>query len=290
MRPGRCFCYLFVGLLTLGGVNAAHAWSFSVEGFIIDDDGSPADNIAGTDPSLLFQDYFESGGFYSNPDSSITYTSVKGSPVEGPSLTGGSAVFDAYDGELGISGLTGNLRYLNRARVNTQLFDNTGFFVAAGFALTTPDPRGRYGIRLNDAGSSASGDSVEVAFRHTGGGDLKLSFRYADSALQQWVNIDEVPYVEPTGADLLALLLFKANAASDAITAAYAFLDWDSALQQVSIIGSLTDFTGSHNIFNGENYTVAEMFGVQVVPETEVWAMMVAGMGLIGYWARRRAR
>jgi len=282
MRIGKCACYLFVVLLTLGSVNTAHAWSFSLDYFFIDNDADPTDvgGTAPSDTSVLFGDGFDNGNFNTNPDfPSIGYINVHGNPVE----SGGLVTFDAYQGDFGTSDLTGNLRYHSSAKVDMDLASNTVFSVVGTFGLTMPDPRGRYGIRLTDGGTAPGNDRVEMALRHTQSGNFRLSFRYSDWGIGDDVLIEQDALNAPGGAQWIAMGLIKGDAGLAAITAGYAFLDASGTM-----IGTPTYFASTHNIFNTESWTRAQFFGVQVVPEMETWAMMLAGMGLIGYWARRR--
>jgi len=278
MRIGKCFCCLFVGLLTLGSVNAAHAWSFSQDYFYIDDDADPTD-VGGADSLVIFGDAFDNGNFYSNPDSGIGYTNIHGNPVE----SGGVVTFDAYEGDFGISDLSGEPRFHSSAKVDMDLVSNSVFSVVGAFGLTTPDPRGRYGIRLTDGGTAPGNDRVEMVLQRTQVGNLRLSFRYSDWGIGDNVVIEQDPLNAPGGAQWVAMGLIKGDASLAAITAGYAFLDASGTM-----IGTPTYFTSTHDIFNTESWTRAQFIGVQVVPEMEAWAMMLAGMGLIGYWARRR--
>lgn len=263
-------CCVFAGLLALGSVNVAHAWSFSVAEFFIDDDADPTD-VGSTDLSGIFADAFDDGNFFTNPGSTIGYTHVQGVPVEG----GGLVTFDAYQGAFGISDLSGDPRLLSRARVDTALASGSVFSAVGVFGLATPDPRGRYGVRLNDGGSGAGADRVEMVLQRTQSGNLRLSFRYADWGSGANAVIAQHAFNPPAGTEWLAMALIKGDTSLDAITAGYAFLDIDEAI----IGGTPTYFGTTHDIFNTETFTRAEMFGVQVVPEMETWAMMLAGMG-----------
>ncbi|NWG38783.1 MAG: PEP-CTERM sorting domain-containing protein [Hydrogenophilaceae bacterium] len=91
--------------------------------------------------------------------------------------------------------------------------------------------------------------------------------------------------VPPSDAAFIALALIHPTADTDQLYAGWMFLDADFAAAS-----TFTLFDDPVDIFHGETtgYRPA-FFASQPVPEAESWALMLAGLGLLG-WRVRRSR
>ncbi len=146
-----------------------------------------------------------------------------------------------------------------------------------------------YGIRFVDTvpGASASAQQVlELNVQYwTGNGSNPagdyIRFFVQDFNLHTTATID-VAALNPSGADEIYLSLNRA-ASSDLFTAEYAYVTGGT-------LGTLTSL-GSAQGFLYENF-VRPQFHVFAtpVPEPENYAMLLAGLGLLGFMARRRKR
>jgi hypothetical protein len=212
-----------------------------------------------------------------------SYTSIRGNLQR----TGDSyARFDAYQGSLGTSQVSGNQRYLSRARMTGSLLNSSNFAVGGIFDLVAPDKRGRYGIRLNDAGSSAQSQQIDLGVRMTKSGLLQAVFQYDGDRAQNGFDMTQAINLTPT-LDQIAMLMYY-DADLGTVRAGFfqmtrGFLDGKTATELRDIVfgTGTTWFANGYQMFNGEDFVRAEFFATQVVPEPSTWLMMLAGLGLL---------
>jgi len=167
-------------------------------------------------------------------------------------------------------------------------------FGAVGvFNLVAPGAGETYGVRFADRRPDGTFDTithgddvVEVSVVGTASGAVvrmrSQDFVHGVIGVPQTVALPGAVF---SAADQIALALIRANPFSNEVTGAFALLN-DGVR-----IGTPYYFAGTETIFTGENWTRAEFLASQpVIPEPEVYAMMLAGIGLIGWQLRRRAR
>lgn len=141
-----------------------------------------------------------------------------------------------------------------------------------------------FGIRLSDAGigslSNQGDDQVELFVRRSPINDLVIQFRRVDSLNDLVTTFGSV--LLDTGHDQVQLALSKLNATTPTVAASFAYVDG-------GVVGGPTSFVNTADIFNGENATRASFRAITPVPEPSAYGMMLAGLGLIGWMARRRS-
>jgi len=275
----------------LGMSNTAFAWSMQADDFLI------VNNISVGAGSVSYNtvhyDGFNDGNLATNPDSGVPYVAIRGNPTEG----GGRLNADASQGTYGTS-FTGQPRLLSRVRANTgggsaaPLSGSTNFLVGAAFDLTTPDPRGRYGVRLTDQNTTGVFDTVDLSVRRNAAGDLQVAYSYFDYANSLVQTINAVGLTPTTDHIGLFLSNYGTGNSVSAMFVAYNQADLASLASASDAYTYLLlhgQTLGSHAIFGTRSWTQAELAAVQAVPEPQTWLLMAAGIGLIGMRLRRRA-
>ena len=252
--------------------------------------------------TVLFSDTFSDGVPPPvAPGEFSTYLFPTGTFVE----SGGKLTIDSATGPI-TTNAAGGLARTTRATFSTNIVDsdlstglksNHTFSVTAVFSLVPSTIGGdNYGIRLGDrdafgnvnGGPTFGNDFVELRVSHSAAtGERSVTFRRQDFQADTIGTLASFPIAPATfGAnDQIALVLSKDDAASDLITASFAFLSG-------GVAGSFTTFGVKSPIFHGENWTRAEFVASQAIsapiPEPQTYALMLAGMGLIGWQLRRK--
>jgi len=191
-----------------------------------------------------------------------------------------------------------------RARLLTSRVDNTAadspglqigraFSASAVFDLAIPAPGESYSLRFTDAhaDTNAAGhqnDFLQVMVRTatTPGAVPEINFRKQDFQLGEIIPIEATPLNLAIEADQIMLKLDHATAGSNIVSASWAYLN-DGA------IVSSGQFATTGTIFTGESWTRVDFIAsevIAVVPEPETYAMMLAGLGLLGWRLRRHTR
>lgn len=172
------------------------------------------------------------------------------------------------------------------------------FSVTAVFTLVAPATGDSYGIRLADRaadgtfqsmvpGGTLGDDVVDLqVIRSNTSGNPVVRFRSSEF-VSGVVDSTSQTVALPTGsgADRIALTLSRSDPATNVITASYALFSGDT------LVGSAFNFANTETIFSNENWTRAEFLASQLpIPEPEAYALMLAGIGLIGWNLRRKAK
>jgi hypothetical protein len=166
--------------------------------------------------------------------------------------------------------------------------NNTNFAVGGIFNLINPgNSVGSYGVRFTDAVSGDGNDIVSLSVHGDVNGGAVIQFSSFDNTTgvrsvisQQTLATNHqqigmgLTYIDPDGA----------GAAPKAVYAAYFYLDNNTP-------SAFINMSGNANLFNGETFTRAALFAAatQPVPEPAEYALMLVGLGLVG-WAARRKR
>jgi len=216
--------------------------------------------------------------------------------VENPSGTGKYIMDSTHGGYTLASDNTARLRTVVTLNSNNDplnpaagLKPGNTFSVTGLFDLVqTPNIRDFYGISLKDVTTSSgvqSGEALSVGVGRNGGGNLVIHVtdqNYTLDTLTTMASINGIDYSN----DQIMLQLSVAN---NLVTASYQYWNHGAA------VGSgFTNIGGPlNNIFQYQQWTRAEFYvsqetTVAAVPEPETYAMMLAGLGLLGFAARRR--
>lgn len=166
----------------------------------------------------------------------------------------------------------------------------TNFAVGGIFNLINPgNSVGSYGVRFTDAGAGNGNDIVSLSVHGQTDGTGVIQFSSFDSTTgirtlldQQALDINHeqiavgLTYADPDG---------DPGVLPKAVYAAFFYLDNDVASSAFLMQNGTT-------LFHGETFTRAAFFtaATNPVPEPEAYAMMLAGLGLVGFAARRRAQ
>jgi len=182
---------------------------------------------------------------------------------------------------------------LLNAELNQGLGKGVTFAVGAIYQWIVPEERHVYGIQVQDRTNTNPGDdNISLRIRGAGNGQATVGLVrsvYASNEtgteFQVGTNIlQEVTLSAPNDAAFVGLWLNHATAGTDPLLASLVFLDVDREI----ISGSQLDLN-SVDIFHGEATVYRPAFyALQPVPEPETWAMMLAGLGLVGLMVRRR--
>ena len=216
----------------------------------------------------VFRDSFDDGGVPpSGPNGSATY--------------GGS-------GHAGFTGESGGM--LTVTPSHAASFQITGLYELSSLPST---PLEQFGIGLTDRTTTNTGnDIVRVRLgRSNMSGALGVIFTETDfvAGTTQTVDFSSIENLLPAAAKI-ELTLFK-NAASDAVNARYIVFDAANALLGGLVMDGINNVTNNPvTIFNGEDFTRTEFFALAPVPEPQTYAMMLVGLGLVGWQLRRAGR
>ncbi|MBC7802858.1 MAG: PEP-CTERM sorting domain-containing protein [Candidatus Parcubacteria bacterium] len=171
----------------------------------------------------------------------------------------------------------------------TGLKSDDTFSVTGLFDLVVPLANGDgYGVRLTDrfTGSpfNIGNDHIQLFVIRNFSGVLGISLNAQDfstgtSTALAFAALD-------TGHAQIALRLERASASSNDLTASYAYGDG-------GVLGDFVSFANHATIFHGEGYTRAGFmaFGLAPpIPEPQTYALMLAGLGLLGAATRHRRK
>jgi len=143
---------------------------------------------------------------------------------------------------------------------------------------TTPGPAVSYGMRFDDQAPGNGNDVVELRVVNFGG-QMKVLFDRQDFVANTFTNLETIA-LPGSGFDQIGLTLSHVGLGE--VRASFELYD-----NGVSVSGP-TSFGVTTDIFHGENWTRAAFFATQPIPEPSTYAMMLAGLGLLGIAAGRR--
>ena len=201
-------------------------------------------------------------------------------------LDNGRLVMAGRQGAPFISLQTGGQAIHHTALLNTNaqplavsqlgLKSNADFDVAARFDLTLPqDPREGYGIQLVDSvGDETPGvhdnDIVALQVRRSEvpGGPVEVVLIHIDRQGEgDFTILERIPLDPPEGADQIVLHLTHDASESGVIHASFEFYS-----EGEPIPGSTVEFTTTETIFNGEDWTRAQIIATEQAENVSVYA------------------
>lgn len=275
---------------------SAQAYSFQMDTFAVWKNYDPA---LVTTPADLMNPLKAIPIFYDNfsptsaPIPALSYATF--GSVASESIIGGQGILTLDSaGALSINGSTP----LQQAILSTDMTssttlglkqNHTNFVVGGIFNLINPgNSVGSYGVRFTDAVSGGGNDIVSLSVHGDVNGGAVIQFSSFDntngarSVISQQTLVTNhqqiglgLTYIDPDGN----------GAAPKAVYAAYFYLDNDQPTTFINM-------TGSADLFHGETFTRAALFAAATnpVPEPAEYALMLAGLGLVGWAVRRKQR
>lgn len=283
----------------LGVAQSASASPVEVEQVRLVRGGTFSDWMAGT--NIIFDDAMDNGNPLTGPNfsngspSSYTFHNLQ-------NLADFNLAFSETGGRLQMNGEYGLVRpnaedlspnrsiglilLTNTADPDRGLSKSTSFAAGALFAYQAPAAGYGYMVRLADRFSDNS-DYADLRIINDGAGST-INFRRQDFSTGTITHSVAKPLTVPDGASFIALGLGQEDAGSGEIQGYYAFTDANgNLLGNVNHFGQTTIFNGVINGVN-ETHTRFEIRAIAPVPEPEGYAMLLAGLCLMGVIARRR--
>jgi hypothetical protein len=202
----------------------------------------------------------------------------------------------AVDSSLGmlITDAAGVSRRITRATLGTDVTTSTtfglkrnhSFIAAARFDLVLlQNPGDAYGVELHDAlGPGTLMESTLLIVRRNSDPtdtNMYLTFLKQDFAAANVPIFSEIVVTPPANANQIALFLRHGTPDTDTITAEYRYANSGTPLSD------LIPLPGASTMFNGETFVRAAFIVVEV-PEPGTYAMLLAGLAMLGWVARRR--
>jgi len=179
------------------------------------------------------------------------------------------------------------------ADVNFGLKIHRIFSATVVYDLVLPAPGELMQLRFQDVhtdppGAGSRSDYLTLGVRRSTDPGAQPEIRFfeqnfvTDDPDLKLVEIAATPLNTALGADQIRLTLSHPVAGSTEVFASWEYLKLGAKVGEGS-------FATPGNIFDGETWTRAE-FGVSAVPEPQTYAMMLIGVGLIGWQLRRHSR
>lgn len=255
----------------------------------------------GFDPAtnIIFDDPFNNGNPLAGPDfsngSSSAYTALNYQVPFGPTEQTWPARGLLLEPSLGMetaSALGVPARSVG-VRLQTNIDPNSTaglkqgalFGVYASFLWQAPATGSdQYGVRLTDTAANHTPDDV-LDLRVIGSSvGPKIRFRDQDFVAHTLFDLETTSVLAPPGGTtFITLGLTHEQADSTTIRAGYGFRD-----AQGNPLGNWNWLNQTGTIFTDENFTRVELRAAAAVPEPETYALLLAGLGLVTFYARRR--
>ena len=260
--------------------HASAGYNVTVDDFVLNKNGT-----------TVFSDTYSDGlPPPSHPIAPSTFFRVEGTVSE----SGGRLIMDQSGGIIGYNASSQPRVYqsvqLNSNASTTQdtsspdyalgLKSWHNFYASATFDYSVPSPGLVYGLRLADfaQGSTTSGNDTAFLIIY-GGGSPQISF-YQQNYVLGTVNLLDSTNLLSTPFDQVQLVLSHA-ANSNQVSASWTYL-------LGGVAQGIGSFSSTATLFSDEPFTRASLMVSAPIPEPESWALMLAGLGMIGAIARRR--
>jgi hypothetical protein len=295
--------------LLAGSAHAVADYSFQIDSFFVFKNVNPAAlnnpiTLAAT-ATPLFMDGFDNGElpgtagdvlYFNNatPTSPATQASYGVTGGVGPE-TGGKLTLSSLDM---VNNGYGTLR--TNVNLNTNTSDlaadaskglksgDTNFAVVGVWDLTyIGNNMGSYGVRFNDSiGGVTGNDIISLAIQGRADGQTVVSMLHFNNVTGTSSVLDRQVLVAGHQQIALGLAYLDTNGdGTNEIGAGYFYLD-------NGLPSAFYDMNATTQIFHDETWTRAAFYAsnsmMAPVPEASQYAMMLAGLGLIGFVVRRR--
>jgi hypothetical protein len=259
----------------------AQAYVFHVDDFSIS-----------TNDSAFFSDGFDDGA---PPPSAPNLSS--GAPISyfvkgtmGPE-SGGKLTLNSSGAELGTTALGDPMLFqsalLKTGIGTTAMLKNTeSITIQAIFDLTLPSvDKESYGINFTDSATGQGiigNDAVGIRVIDTISG-INIQFFEASRFDQTFNPLSSVLLDQSPHDQIMLSVNYDASLSINAVTAAYAYVDGGT-------MGTINSMSGSTDIFNGEDWTRAQLVARTVVPvPVSIWLFGSGLVGLIAVARRKKA-
>lgn len=270
------------------GASALDAFNLSASVPFVDefDDGNPPPDLS----SVWNADQNSDG----TPDFSYFVDAASNGTV-GPEVAPEMLRLDSSNGVVAADA-DGNLRnrqiVLLNAQPGTGLSKDVTFAAGVNYQWSIPGLDQDYGVRVQDRNAGIAGDDVITLRVHgLGNGQAEIELLRAVYETSNGLalgnhTIAAQTIAAPANAAFIALGLVHNFAGSDDLYAGWYFSD----ANYIQIDGSLGGFAAAATLFHGETSGYRAGFVVsEPVPEPAEYALMLAGLALVG-WAARRKR
>jgi hypothetical protein len=159
--------------------------------------------------------------------------------------------------------------------------DYTEGIIPAGGPLRFQAAQGSYSVDLTGSGNQGFASVYQVV--NLAPGDYRLTFDLG--------NVDSGDTRYPLAAGV-EVFLNNGSFGTFANTAnTQGLVNWATQTVDFTVLtGGNTEFRFTSTVPVGDNYSGLDNVSVTAVPEPHEWAMMLVGLGLVGWVARRRAR
>lgn len=167
------------------------------------------------------------------------------------------------------------------------LLQQFSFIIAGRWDLVAqPNVLDLYGIELHDSTNFVINELTQLLVRRSGDPtDPNIYLRFQKQTLPgQGIQVfSDTALTPPANANQVVLFLRHGAPNTNTITAEYRFSEDGNPLSDPILL------PGSSTMFNGESFVRASFFVAQV-PEPGTYAMLLAGLGILGWVARRRTK
>lgn len=287
-----------IGMTVLGG--SAAAYNVMVDQFTIYKNGN-----------LYINDEFNDGNAPPASGSNFGSSTIPATYQTFGTWTesGGRAIADSTNNPaLSNSPFDNDLTRRHTARINSnsqplaqstnglKIDDNIAVYGLFDLSSTLDQNDSSYNIRLRDSGFGQSpNDDARIGVRRSDNGNLIIRFGDFDSDAGTFNILDFDTFAPGANDDQIVLALNRSAPSggdtNPGVTASYAFVDGTVDLSDSIALGNLsfTAMSGSVNLFDGEDWTRAEIavFETIDVPEPGLALIFGAGVGVLA-WRRRR--
>jgi hypothetical protein len=166
----------------------------------------------------------------------------------------------------------------------TQLGTGNTLVETGLFSLTIPPGPlfSAYGIQFTDAAGAGANQLVQLFVRfNEATGQPQIAYILQDFVANTITTLGTSPLNLSLGADQILFTLSRPNVGDNNFFGSFSYLSGGS------IVGG-GSFATPGVLFQGENFVRGRFFVAEAIPEPETYAMLLAGLGLLGFVARRR--
>lgn len=185
--------------------------------------------------------------------------------------------------------------YVQMAVLNGQIQSGDTFTVSGLWRYDIPSMTQIYGMRVQDTTPFAMGnDTVSIDVGDDGFGNTVVRMHEFNFETGEVITVGR-SLLNRSDIGWIGLALTNSGTGANTLVQA-SFVLYDLGMNVLDTRWVMSDadpsLRATSAIFDGENFTRAAFFAVEQhtapIPEAETWALMLAGLGLVGVAARRR--